>query len=158
MEGKPIKDYSDYIISNNGNIYSQRKFNNLTKLKIRLNKKGYRKITLTKNNGKRREFRVARLVLQAFKPIDNKKMEANHKDGNKQNDNINNLEWVTHAENMRHASKKGLVKAYHHLTSKIVKEIKQKIKGGEKRENWLKNIVYLFLQLVILNTIENGNI
>lgn len=57
-----------------------------------------------------KQRRVHRLVAETY--IDNKesKPEINHKDGNKQNNNVSNLEWVTSKENKTHAWRKGLYK------------------------------------------------
>ena len=69
--------------------------------------KGYYQIDLSKE-GKRKRFLVHRLVAEAF--IENKRNspQVNHKDGNKENNNVNNLEWVTVSENVLHGYKIGL--------------------------------------------------
>lgn len=51
---------------------------------------------------------VHKLVLETFDKKRIGKLQTNHKDCNKKNNNIENLEWVTQHENMRHASKNGL--------------------------------------------------
>ena len=51
---------------------------------------------------------VHRLVANAFIPNPENKRCINHKDGNKKNNNINNLEWVSYSENMKHAYRTGL--------------------------------------------------
>ena len=63
---------------------------------------GYKKVELCKD-GKRKSFKVHRLVAQAFIPNPENKREVNHIDGNKHNNNVNNLEWVTSSENKLHA-------------------------------------------------------
>src|SRR5690606_2407412 len=86
---------------------------------------GYLSVTLC-NDGKRRTFNIHRLVAENFiKPISLKNY-VNHKDGNKKNNNIYNLEWVTPIENSNHARFTGLFKN-RDINYKIV----QKNKLGE---------------------------
>ena len=67
---------------------------------------GYKKVELYKD-GKRKSFKVHRLVAIAFIPNPDNKPEVNHIDGNKINNNIDNLEWVTSSENTIHAYETG---------------------------------------------------
>ena len=68
---------------------------------------GYYKVDLY-SNGKRTSVRVHRLVAEAFIPNPNELPQINHIDGNKENNNINNLEWVNNSQNMIHAYRTGL--------------------------------------------------
>lgn len=74
-------------------------------LKQSLNHKGYPSICLEN----KRSRTVHRLVAELFIPNPENKPQVNHKDGNKQNNNINNLEWNTNTENMRHAFNNDLI-------------------------------------------------
>ena len=67
---------------------------------------GYKKVELF--NGTRKSYKVHRLVAQAFLNNEYNKPQVNHKDGNKINNNVNNLEWVTGSKNIIHAYKTGL--------------------------------------------------
>jgi len=70
--------------------------------------KGYPYCNLVKN-GKRVSVTVHRLVALTYVPNPDDKPEVNHKDGNPRNNHFSNLEWVTHKENMVHASISGLL-------------------------------------------------
>lgn len=101
---KDIKGYEGlYEISNLGNVKSSKI------LKKELCKNGYFRIKLFKN-GKGKRFLIHRLVAIAFIPNQDDKPQVNHRDGNKQNNNVNNLEWVTSKENNIHAHRAGLNK------------------------------------------------
>ena len=98
-EWKDIKGYENlYQVSNLGNI---RRVSNKTK-KTRLNNWGYIIIDLWKEN-KSTTKAVHRIVAETFLPNPDNKAEVNHIDGNKTNNSINNLEWVTREENIQHA-------------------------------------------------------
>lgn len=68
---------------------------------------GYRLVTLTHNHIKYTR-KIHRLVAEYFIPNPFKKPEVNHKDGNKFNNDISNLEWVYSWENAEHAALSGL--------------------------------------------------
>ena len=71
------------------------------------NNSGYIQVCIAVN-GKKITKSVHRLVMLAFKPQDNEKLIVNHIDGNKHNNNLNNLEWCTHKENDEHSLRLGL--------------------------------------------------
>ena len=99
---KPIKGWEGlYEITEDGKVYSLKR--NIF-LKPRLSMDGYNRVCLC-NDKFRREYRVARLVAETFleKQID--KTQVNHKDYNRQNDTMDNLEWVTDYENTYHSFK-----------------------------------------------------
>lgn len=70
-------------------------------MKPYVNEKGYLKVTL--QDGKTRDkVRISRIVAETFIPNYDHKPEVNHKDGDKMNNSVTNLEWVTRGENMGH--------------------------------------------------------
>jgi len=69
---------------------------------------GRRTVLLCQNRTKKSCY-VYRLVALAFLPNPENKPCINHKDGNKANDCLENLEWCTYAENMEHAKINGLL-------------------------------------------------
>lgn len=78
-------------------------------LKQQLSTKKYLQVRLYDKKGKGKTLKVHRLVAQAFIPNPNNLPQVNHIDGNKQNNNVNNLEWVSNYENIQHAIKNGLI-------------------------------------------------
>lgn len=64
--------------------------------------KGYLRVDLYDFEGVRKHHKIHRLVAQAFIANPENKPQINHKDGNKQNNSITNLEWVTDEENKAH--------------------------------------------------------
>jgi hypothetical protein len=68
---------------------------------------GYLVVAFCKN-GIEKEWKVHRLVALAFLRNPERKRVVNHIDGDKQNNWVENLEWATHSENIRHAYKTGL--------------------------------------------------
>lgn len=77
-------------------------------VKPMLNARGYLTVGLTSPNTKQRPYVIHRLVLESFVGLDSSKPFANHKNGNKTDNRLCNLEWVTHAENISHAYNTGL--------------------------------------------------
>ena len=65
------------------------------------NTNGYRQVNLVRADGERRQFLVARLVLRAFTKAEG--VQANHKNGVRNDNRLENLEWVSASENARHA-------------------------------------------------------
>jgi hypothetical protein len=68
---------------------------------------GYRQVCLSNGSKQRRCFRIHTLVALAFLGPRPLRAEINHKDSNKTNDSIENLEYISKASNMRHASENG---------------------------------------------------
>lgn len=93
-----------YKIDENGNVYSIRQNRILTP---KNNHDGYLRIQLY-NHGTCEFVMIHRLVAEEFLSNPENKPFINHKDGNKQNNNFDNLEWVTQSENIQHAWNTGL--------------------------------------------------
>lgn len=106
------------------------------KIKIKKNLKGYVRCTLSKK-GKPKTFSVHRVVAQAFLNQHLGQVQVNHKNGNKDDNRLENLEWVTPKDNIRHAIKTGLINinGEKHYNSKLnsshVLNIKKLIKEGK---------------------------
>lgn len=96
-----------FLISDEGQVFSKK---SKRYLKLCLNKKGYLALStrLEGRNGPAVCFRVHRLVAETYLSNPENLPEVNHKDGNKQNNNVSNLEWCTSRQNMQHAYITGL--------------------------------------------------
>lgn len=94
MEWKKIK--GNYWVSEEGQIFSE-KTNRL--LSLTENKDGYLKV---KMNGK--SYLVHRIVAKAFIPNPENKLQVNHKNENRKDNRVTNLEWVTNDENNRYGN------------------------------------------------------
>ena len=101
---KPIPGYDGYEVSNTGKVKSYKIKKEGVLLTQRAKKDDLRlKVKLINNIGEQKHIGVHRLVMLAFCPIENSELyEVNHKDGNCQNNNLDNLEWVTSEENHKH--------------------------------------------------------
>ncbi len=95
---------TNYEVTSNGEIYN---VTTKQKLKPRINN-GYNVINLT-INGVRKGFTLHRLVAEAFIPKIEGKDYVNHKNGDKLDNRVENLEWVSQKENIQHALANNLV-------------------------------------------------
>ena len=116
-----------YQVSSLGRIKSFHKNKNGVILSVKNSKGWYLSISLCK--GKiRRTYKIHQLVAQCFLPNPNGKIQINHIDMNKQNNIVDNLEWVTCSENMKHASEtnpsflKGMIKRNQFINPKRIRQ------------------------------------
>ena len=101
---KDIQGYEGmYQVSSHGRVRSF-KWNRCKILKTRKDKKGYIVVTLTKHS-KNYVPKVHRLVAIAFIPNPNNLPQVNHKDEDKSNNNIDNLEWCTNEYNRNYGTR-----------------------------------------------------
>ena len=106
MEQKDIIGFENkYKITNDGRVWSEYKKDFL---KYALTKKSYKIVSLSINHSTQKTITIHKLVAIHFIPNIENKPQVNHIDGNKQNNNVNNLEWVTNKENNKHAIDNGL--------------------------------------------------
>ncbi|STX00280.1 NUMOD4 motif [Kluyvera ascorbata] len=100
--------YENYEVSNEGEVRNTKTGNYLTKSRSKSN--NYYKVTLTVYvNGKSNPFpiEIHRLVAQTFvpKPQTNERLVVDHIDDDKHNNNLSNLQWLTHNENILKAKR-----------------------------------------------------
>ena len=99
-EWKTLERIPKYEVSNYGKIRST-KSGKVKLLKVCVNNWGYELVCLS-DGKKRYTSYIHRLVAEVFIPTTNKALVVNHKDKNKKNNIVNNLEWTTVMENMWH--------------------------------------------------------
>lgn len=114
---KTIEDFPDYEVSNLGRIKSSTRYVNhnyggiaireARLKKIYINSVGYNAVGLMRDK-KVNNVATHRLIAKAFIPNSENKPQVNHKDGNKLNNSLDNLEWVTSYENIWHGINTGL--------------------------------------------------
>lgn len=133
----PLSQYRDiifinnYFISNYGRVYTT--YNGGRFLSPSTNHKGYYQVALTTTDGKLYSKTIHRLEMATFCPnfhMDD--FQVNHADGNKKNNKLNNLEWCTQSENIRHAYRMGLMDMSFNrlLTDEDARIIREKYNAG----------------------------
>ena len=137
---RKIPNDKNHEISNYGRIriigrlkidkYKRRLIRNTKILKPNVNRDGYVYVS-----GSRYKPHV--LVLETFDCLRPDKKCCNHKDGNKLNNHISNLEWVTWSENMKHAWANGLNKGRSKLKSYEVRLIRYAVKNKLRKQTEL---------------------
>ena len=134
---KPIKGYEGlYEVSNLGNVKSfKHKQPIILKPKMI---KGYPTVSLC-INGQCKQFGIHRLVAESFINKIPDKNEINHIDGNKANNSVDNLEWCTHTENVRHAFRTGLIQRKP-LTDEQKRYVSERTKEAMKRPEVMEKV------------------
>lgn len=140
-----------YLVSNTGLIYSEPRtefvkssrtgghyrYRGKKYLKPRVSKAGYEQVGLYLD-AKCKRLTVHRIVAMAFIPNPLMLKEVNHKDGNRLNNNVDNLEWVSRIQNSLHSTQvlgknRGVDNAFTKLTEKEILSIKFLLELGESQ-------------------------
>ena len=112
---KPIMGYEKfYQVSNFGRIMSNDRLlsNNILRhgriMSPNFHPGGYLRIDLINEYGRRKQYSIHRIVALNFIPNPNNLLEVNHKNANKHDNCISNLEWISHINNIKHAINLGI--------------------------------------------------
>lgn len=117
LRWKTYNEFSRYLIADNGYIHDL-----LCDVPVSQypNPEGYIKVTLRRDDDKRKTLSVHRLVALCFIPNPLNLPEVNHEDGIKSNNIYTNLSWMTHAQNIQHAWNNKLLKNTESRSAKLV--------------------------------------
>lgn len=134
-EGYEVSDLGNVRAKKRQVVYKDGRVGNFPErlMNPMLTKKGYHKVHLSSNKkeGYRTSKLVHRLVAEMFIPNPLEKPQVNHKDGNKLNNRIDNLEWATNQENHEHKIENNLIP-----TSHFPKQVGKFTKDGELLETF----------------------
>lgn len=133
-----------YFATKDGKIISAYRWKELSNSS--LDKDGYSRPSFLNKEGKSVRIHAHRLILATYSPVEGwENLEVNHKDGNKLNNSLDNLEWVTTKENISHAIETGLKKhgEFHGratMTEEVAIAILERHKNGEKVSHIARDI------------------
>lgn len=138
---KEIPGFSRYMVSNTGKLKSMNYKNGKREKELKpAIDGGYYRTVLLNDKGEYKTVRVHKMVLLAFMGESN--LEVNHIDGDKVNNNLHNLEYCTHSENLKHAFRMGLEKPKRGMENSSAKlndnQVKE-IREYAKKHGYLKN-------------------
>lgn len=115
-----IQGFPNYMISSFSRVLNKTTLNMVS---VSLHQHGFRVVRLWRNN-KTKLFKIYRLKAIHFIPNPDNKKQVNHLDGNRLNEDLDNLEWTTPSENMKHAVLNGFCggqfkKGFDHSQAKL---------------------------------------
>ena len=108
-EWRPVVGYTNYEVSNTGKVLSRKQLKDGVLLQQRTTWSGYKFVTLHDDNYTAHTCFVHRLVAEAFIPNPENKKTVNHKNENKSDNRVSNLEWATYTEQCSHGSMRGII-------------------------------------------------
>lgn len=119
-----VKGFENYLISDNGEVYSKK---SKSLLKPRYNKDGYIYYRLSKPGSIQKDFRAHRLVALTYIENSSNLETVNHIDGDKTNNHYSNLEWMNRADQLQHAYDLGLKKPMRGTSHSVAKATREQV-------------------------------
>lgn len=119
-----------YYINYDGKIYDLKRD---TFIKSHLNT-GYKRVSLRTLDNEQKSYYVHVLLAITYLTDESENKYVNHKDGDKLNNTVHNLEWVTHRENMKHAIENNLIKNKTSYSEKDVRSVCELLEEGKTAE------------------------
>lgn len=120
-----------YYINIYGSIYDK-KYNKIIYGHIN---KGYLRVTFMTYENKQKSYYIHVLMLCTYDVDNRDSMTVNHENGDKLNNTLENLKWMTHRDNMKHAIRTGLISNKQSLTESDVHNICKLLQEGVSRKN-----------------------
>jgi hypothetical protein len=139
---KKVNNFSRYSLDESGNIYSDNYKNSGKQVRLKPAKSndGYLKTMIQDDSGKYHTVAVHRLVALAYFGEKQKGQEVNHKNGNKEDNSLNNLEYCTRSQNCQHSfdmglqkPKRGSLNGMSKITEDQVREIREYVANFKGR-------------------------
>ena len=139
-----------YLFDESGKVWNE---NTKHVLATSISFNGYPTVSVQKIQGGVSRITIHRLLMIGFKPVENmQNLQVNHIDGNKKNNNLDNLEWCTSKENIQHAIKTGLTNFdylygegtnFSHYTEQDALKVLALLKTNEYTDKDIENITGL---------------
>lgn len=153
MAWRQIENYNNYEVSSEGFV---RNLKTGRVLKFDVSKNGYFRCTLCSNN-KPKKFLIHRLVMKHF--VGDSDLQVNHKDGDKRNNRLSNLEYVSCRDNHLHAQEIGLrpigsSRSTALLNEEQVHKVCQMIEEGHRRGDILNAGISVHLKKHMVDNIR----
>lgn len=143
-DNQHLKRYADYAMDEQANIWSfkHQKIRKLNPFK----KLGFRAISLTDIHSNRKDFYIHRLMCLCFLPTNDTTQKIRHLDGNKENNQLGNLEWIVtnHDSHNELNVHKDTIQLNDELTNKILKVYSESLKKGIKlpdKNQFVSNLI-----------------
>lgn len=135
---KQIKKYPNYYATKEGLVFSSKsnKF-----LKPSFDQQGYARVGIYIGNYKTKTIKIHRLIAETFINNPLNKKDVNHIDGNKSNNCVENLEWCTRSENIKHAYDNGLKTINNKQKERFIKMVKSQIGNKNPAARKIINIL-----------------